>query len=101
MPERRSPNLWTAATALAGLVAVITGAALYFGATRRGRIHSVAVLPFSNASSDPSSEYLSDGITEGVIDRLSGLPNLRVISRTSAFHYKGQDIDPQKVAKRT
>jgi serine/threonine protein kinase/tetratricopeptide (TPR) repeat protein len=99
MPERRSPNLWTAATTLAGLVAVIAVAALYFGASRRGRIHSVAVLPFSNASTDPSSEYLSDGITEGVIDRLSGLPNLRVISRTSAFHYKGQDIDPQKVAK--
>jgi TolB-like protein/predicted Zn-dependent protease len=98
-PHRRLPNLWTAAIAFAGLVAVLALAALYFTGSRRGRINSVAVLPFSNAMGDPSSEYLSDGITEGVIDRLSGLPNLRVISRTSAFHYKGQDIDPQKVAK--
>ena len=42
---------------------------------------------------------MSDGITEGVIDRLSGLPTLKVISRTSAFRYKHRDIDPQKVAK--
>jgi TolB-like protein len=59
----------------------------------------VAVLPFSNASGDPNAEYLSDGITEGIIDRLSGLPNVKVISRTSAFRYKHRDIDPQKVAK--
>jgi eukaryotic-like serine/threonine-protein kinase len=62
-------------------------------------INSVAVLPFANASGDPNTEYLSDGITEGVIDRLSGLPNLKVISRTSAFHYKQRDIELKKVAR--
>ena len=74
-------------------------AAFYFGSSTRTRINSVAVLPFANASGDPSTEYLSDGITEGMIDRLSGLPTLKVISRTSAFHYKRRDIEPQKVAK--
>ena len=97
--RRLLPKVWTAVIAFVSLVAVIAVAALYFGGGRPTPITSVAVLPFSHASGDPSSEYLSDGITEGVIDRLSGLPNLRVISRTSAFHYKGKDIDPQKVAK--
>ncbi len=59
----------------------------------------IAILPFSNASGDPNTEYLSDGITEGIIDRLAGHPNVKVMSRTSAFRYRRRDIDPQKVAK--
>ena len=42
---------------------------------------------------------MSDGITEGIIDKLSALPNVKVISRTSAFHYKQRDIEPKKVAR--
>ena len=85
-------------TALAFVIAAIAAAVFYFGSSRTS-INSVAVLPFANTSGDTNAEYLSDGITEGVIDRLSGLPNLKVISRTSAFRYKRRDIEPQKVAK--
>jgi TolB-like protein/predicted Ser/Thr protein kinase len=87
------------AIALVAVIAVIAVATFYFGGGSGTRINSVAVLPFANATGDPSMEYLSDGITEGVIDRLSGLPTVKVISRTSAFHFKGRDIEPQKVAK--
>jgi len=96
---------WSRRTTLVGaiafgfVIAIIAFVAFYFNSSGSSHINSVAVLPFSNASGDPNAEYLSDGITEGVIDRLSGLPNLKVISRTSAFRYKHRDIDPQKVAK--
>jgi TolB-like protein len=81
------------------VIAIIALAAFYFGGNGRSHINSVAVLPFSNARGDASTEYLSDGITEGIIDRLSGVPDLKVISRTSAFRYKQRDIAPRKVAK--
>ena len=94
---RRSTLVGRAALGLA--IAVIALAAFYRLGSGRAAINSVAVLPFSNATGDPNAEYLSDGITEGVIDRLSGLPNLKVISRASAFRYRHRDVDPQKVAK--
>jgi serine/threonine protein kinase/Tfp pilus assembly protein PilF len=87
------------AIAFVAVIAAIVMAAIYFGSNRSPNINSVAVLPFANASADPSMDYLSDGITEGVIDKLSGLPNLKVISRTSVFRYKQREIEPQKVAK--
>src|SRR5262249_38912835 len=57
----------------------------------------LAVLPFVNGSSDPNSEYLSDGITESLINSLSQLPALRVMSRDSAFRYKGKEADAESV----
>src|SRR6266516_1159742 len=60
---------------------------------------SIAVLPFDNQNRDPDTEYLSDGIPESIINSLSQLPNLRVMSRNSVFHYKGKDIDAPAVAK--
>ncbi|HSE34017.1 MAG TPA: protein kinase [Pyrinomonadaceae bacterium] len=58
---------------------------------------SIAILPFENRSSAPDSEYLSDGLAESLIYRLSQLPNLKVSPRSSAFRYKGKDIDVEKV----
>ncbi len=57
----------------------------------------MAVLPFANLGGDPNAEYLSDGITEGVINSLSRLPQLRVMARTTVFRYKGREDDPQKI----
>jgi eukaryotic-like serine/threonine-protein kinase len=62
-------------------------------------IDSVAVLPFSDAGATSDTEYLSDGITDNVINNLSQLPNLRVMSRSSTFRYKGKDPDAQKVGR--
>jgi serine/threonine-protein kinase len=83
------------------VLAVAVAAAAYFYSLRSGRatINSMAVLPFVNDSADPDTEYLSDGITESLINSLSQLPNLRMIARTSAQRYKGRDVDPQTVAR--
>ena len=61
--------------------------------------HSIAVLPFENASGDPNAEYLSEGISEALINSLTELQQLRVIARSTAFHYKGKDVDPQRVGR--
>src|SRR6202171_1190436 len=65
----------------------------------QGRIDSIAVLPFANVSNDPKTEYLSDGITESLINSLSQLPNLSVMSRNTVFRYKAQTTDPQKIGQ--
>jgi serine/threonine-protein kinase len=86
---------------LIALVVILGGGAAayfsFFGSHQT--IDSIAVLPFTNAGNDPNSEYLSDGITESLINSLSQLPGLTVMSRSSVFHYKGKDIDPQKAGK--
>jgi TolB-like protein/lipoprotein NlpI len=59
---------------------------------------SIAVLPFENMSDDVNNEYFSDGISEELLNLLTKVPELRVISRTSAFSYKGKDIDIPTIA---
>jgi eukaryotic-like serine/threonine-protein kinase len=70
-----------------------------FGGAGQARIESIAVLPIANLSNDPRTEYLSDGITESLINSLSQLPNLAVMSRNTVFRYKGQATDSQKVGR--
>jgi serine/threonine protein kinase/TolB-like protein/Tfp pilus assembly protein PilF len=60
---------------------------------------SIAVLPFENASNEPNTEYLSEGISEALINSLSELQQLRVIARPTAFRYKGKDVDPRQVGR--
>jgi serine/threonine protein kinase/tetratricopeptide (TPR) repeat protein len=70
-----------------------------FSRTRGAAIESLAVLPFVNSSADPNTEYLSDGITESLINSLSEVRGLRVMARSTVFRYKGTEPDPQKVGQ--
>ena len=62
-------------------------------------IESLAVLPLTNAYSDPNGEYLSDGITETLINMISQVPDLRVVPRSTVFRYKSLDVDPQECGR--
>jgi len=91
---------WVAGLAVGLILALVgTVAFLFHSRGSKQEISSVAVLPFVNAGNDPNTEYLSDGLTESLINSLSQIPNLVVMSRSSVFHYKGRDVDPQAVAR--
>lgn len=65
----------------------------------RTPISSLAVMPFTNVSADPGAEYLCDGLTDSIINHLSQLPNLKVMSRNAVFRYKGKEIDAREVGQ--
>jgi len=62
-------------------------------------IDSLAILPLTNETHDPETDYLSDGITETLINNLSQLPKLRVLPRSTVFRYKGREIDPTALSR--
>jgi serine/threonine protein kinase/Tfp pilus assembly protein PilF len=94
---RRKAVLGAGGLVLAILIALGTWLAAF--RPRGEAIDSLAVLPFVNGSADPNSEYLSDGISESLINNLSQLSNLRVVARTTVFRYKGKEMDPQKIGR--
>src|SRR2546425_1655934 len=83
-------------TVVAGVISI--GAYLHARNTEVA-IDSIAVLPFENQNRDPNTDYLSDGVTESIINSLTQLPNLKVIARSSVFRYKGKETDPLVVGK--
>jgi len=94
------------ATVISAVVVLVLVAAVAFGI--RSYLHaentevaveSIAVIPFVNQDNDPSSEWISDGLTESIINNLTQLPNLKVIARSSVFRYKGKEVDPLAVGK--
>ena len=90
-------------SAIAGLLLLgVISTIGYFAFVSKGsgskQINSIAVLPFQNASGNADSEYLSDGLAESLIYRLSQLPNLKVSPASSVMRYKGKKFDAQKIA---
>ena len=79
----------------AALMILLCAAGFYWFHRAGNPTDSIAVLPFVNASGNPDMEYLGDGITESLINSLSQVPNLAVMSRNSVFRYKGRETDAQ------
>jgi serine/threonine protein kinase/Tfp pilus assembly protein PilF len=100
LAKRHKKKLTIALAALA--VLVVAGGLWFYRANHLsagGAMDSVAVLPFANGGGDPDTEYLSDGITESVINSLSHVSQLRVVPRSTVFRYKGKDSTPEKIGQ--
>src|SRR6266567_334593 len=96
---------WRGRAAITGaaVLTVIVGLALLASVFRASRgndaIDSIAVLPLATNTNDQNTQFLGDGITDSLIDSLSQIPHFKVMSRSSVFHYKGRDADPQAVGR--
>ena len=103
LPAKKNNRLGYVALVVAALVAAAAMIGLLIRNSRSGpspkAIESVAVLPFTNLSNDPELDYVSDGITENLINRLSQVPRLKIIAHNSVYHYKGKEINAQEVGK--
>jgi len=97
--KRHKQAVVVVAVLVVGVLAAF-GAWSYFHArTTETAIESIAVMPFVNQNKNAGDEWISDGLTEGIINNLTQLPNLKVIARSSVFRYKGQEVDPFVVGK--
>jgi eukaryotic-like serine/threonine-protein kinase len=88
--------LWIGGSAALAGVAGLTAWRVW---PRSAAIESVAVLPFANAARDQDTEYLSDGITESLIQRISAVQSLRVMARSTVFNLKGKGLDPRAAGR--
>jgi TolB-like protein/tRNA A-37 threonylcarbamoyl transferase component Bud32 len=96
--KRRKLPLWAGIAGAALVVAAIL--ALQLVRVSQGKmVDAIAVLPFVNATNVADNEYLSDGITEDLINTLSELPNVKVVARSTVFRFKGRDEDPAKIGQ--
>jgi serine/threonine protein kinase/tetratricopeptide (TPR) repeat protein len=99
----RHPIFWTRPRTIAAIAAaaivIVALSLIGFRASRSAEspVNSLAVLPFANG--DPNTQYLSDGITESLIENLSQLPDLKVKSSSTVFHYKGRNADPKEIGR--
>jgi eukaryotic-like serine/threonine-protein kinase len=91
---------------LATLMVIALAALVVFRSTLRSpaatappAIDSLAVLPFENVGGDPDRQYLSDGVAETLINKLSRIPHLKVMARSTSFRFRGKDVDPRQVGR--
>jgi TolB-like protein/Flp pilus assembly protein TadD len=96
--NRAAKPLFAAVVAVALLVGGFAGYR-YLTSTPAAQINSIAVLPFENRSGDADTDYLSDGLADSLIYRLSQLPNLKVSPTSSVMRYKGKETDVAQIAK--
>ncbi len=94
-PVRRRAAIWGAA-----VLTILAAAGFFYWRNRAGQsIDSLAVLPFVNMGGNADADYLSDGITDSLIDSLSELPHLKVMSRSAVYRYKGKETDPKTIGR--
>jgi serine/threonine protein kinase/tetratricopeptide (TPR) repeat protein len=91
--------VWIGLVAVLLTAAAITGVYFVRSKSQAARVDSIAVLPFANATGDAGNDYLSDGLTESLINALSQLPQLKVMARSTVFRFKGNQDDPQKIGQ--
>ncbi len=97
VPANRS-RLWIYAAAV-GVLCVAGALIAWRSFSSRESGASIAVLPFTNLTSDPANQYFSDGLTDEITDSLSRIKTLRVIARSSAFQFKGKTVDIREVGR--
>ena len=100
LAKTRRPRTIAIVVIVTALTAAISGVVINSFLSRKSSvasIESIAVMPFVNESGNSNYEYLSDGMTETLINSLSQLPNLSVKARSTVFHYKGKGVTPQQV----
>ena len=95
----RSRNYIAAGAVAIVVIAVAAGVYFLRGRSDAKKVDSIAVLPFVNDTTDPNNEYLSDGLTEGLISTLSQLPDIKVMARSTVFRFKGKEDDPRQIGQ--
>lgn len=100
--QKNSAGKYGIVVAAIFLIAIVVAGIWYWRSrpsASASQIGSIAVMPFTSTGGNADVDFLSDGLTESLIDSLTHVPQLRVMSRNSVFRYKGKDIDAQKVGK--
>lgn len=95
---------WAIALLIMAILSAVIAMTVHFTrfsgpSTREPQVNSLAILPFVNGAKDPAADYLSDGITDEIINSLSQLPGLRVLARSTVLRFKGRDVDPRSLGR--